>query len=123
MDDLHRIHHLVSEDMDKVEEAWAREFDPVNGLHLIHHPVTEDMDKVEVGSMEGDICARLRMQVFPGKDMWVLGRGLLSGQEQRCHTSGGACGRRRWFSGCSGKGYLGRGSGLQGTDSGALPGE
>ena len=78
-------------------EARARELYPVNDIHLIHHLVTEDLDKVEVGDVEGDICAMLRMKVFPGKDMWVLGRGCSLARSSDAIPLVGHVGRRRWF--------------------------
>ena len=78
-------------------KARTRELYPVDDFHLIHHLVTEELDKVGIGDVEGGIFAMLRMKVFPDKDMCVLGRGCSQARRSGAIPLEGHVGLRRWY--------------------------
>ena len=69
----------------------------MNDIHLIHHLVTEELDKVGIGDVEGGIFAMLRMKVFPDKDMCVFGRGCSQARSSGAIPLEGHVGLRRWY--------------------------
>ena len=77
--------------------ARTRELDPVSDIHLIHHLVMEELDKVGVGDVEGGIFAMLAEEGIPRRGRVRFDRGCSQARSSDAIPLEGHVGLRRWY--------------------------